>query len=364
MKDLEQNDYIKIIASLLAIVLIILVLKVVKVNFIKPKHDSKNFSTEENIITNKSGDVSVAIAGNLLLSSKLQTTYNSSGLSGVISDDLQKKISSSDIAIMNQTFSSVDNTAGEYHVSSTALSILNDMGFNMVSLSNNYFRQFGAENAINSIYMLKNHNIKTAGAGTNQINAAAPAVYTYNNKSVGLMSVTITDTNDTSDGFAINSNGHVREQMGIYGESDIDRICDKIYDAKNNCDFLIVNVNWNTSGAAPSKESKSAAKSFIKSGADMITGCSNSFEGIEYYKGCPILYGTGNFLHSAPQSKTAVVKLNISRKNKVSIKLIPCISDAYYIREMTSTEKKAFYSDVTGLSKNIKITKKGEVLPS
>ena len=134
--------------------------------------------------------------------------------------------------------------------------------------------------------------------------------------------------------------------------------------AKNNCDFLIVNVNWNTSGDAPSKEAKSAAKSFIKSGADMITGCSNSFEGIEYYKGCHIFYGTGNFLHTASQSKTAVVKLNISRKNKVSVKLIPCISDAYYIREMTSTEKKIFYSDVTGLSKNIKITKKGEVQQS
>lgn len=365
LKDLERNDYINIFLSLLAIVMIVLGLKFVKANFITQKHDYANFSTEENIITNKTGDVSVAIAGNVLLSSKLQTSYNLTGLSGVISDSLHSKLSATDIAIMNQTFSCVDNLNGEYHVSSTSLDILNSLGFNIVSLSNNYFRQYGADYTTKSLNMLKNHEIRATGAGNNQMNAATPAICTYNDKTIGYISVTLTDKDGIQNsGYAANSNGHVREQMGIYGETDINNICENITDAKNKCNFLIVNVNPAMTNNATTINLKKASESFIKSGADMVTYCSEEFDKIEYYKGCPILYGTGNFLNSVQRTKTALVKLDIKKNGKTKLSLIPCISDAYYVREMNENERKDFYKEITDKSSGIKISKRGEIKKS
>lgn len=331
MEKMQKSDYIKAAASIIAILVIILILRTVKLNITdSTKSNKNNFSAEDNIITNKDGSVSVALIGNVLIGKKVRSSYNLQGLSGFMSDDVSSVIKDSDIAIMNQTFSLSGEDEQNYSISPNDLNILQDMGINMVSLANKYFQKYGIDNAANIINSLNRFDINTAGAGSDANTAGESAYLTYNNKTIGLLSVMKVSDN-TADGIAVNSNGHVYPVQGIYGESSTDDICDAIKKSKDKCDFLIVNISWENSTNKITKTMKSDAKSFIKAGADLIAGCSDKALDVEYYKDKPILYGTGNFLINGTPASTNVFEVTISKNNKCKLKVHEYNSSAFYV---------------------------------
>lgn len=331
MEKMQKSDYIKAAASILAILVIILVLRAVKMNISdNTKSNKNNFSSEDNIITNKDGSVSVALMGNVLIGKKIRNSYNLQGLSGFMSDEVSSVIKGSDIAIMNQTFSLSGEDEENYSISSDSLNILQDMGIGIVSLANKYFRQYGISDASNISSRLNDFNIKSSGAGSDANTAGEAAYLTYNNKTIGFLSVMKVSDN-TADGIAVNSNGHVYPVKGIYGESSTDDICDAIEKAKGKCDFLIVNISWENSKNKVTKTMKSDAKSFINAGADLIAGCSDKALDVEYYKDKPILYGTGNFLINGNPASTNIYEVTISKTNKCKLKVHEYKSSAFYI---------------------------------
>lgn len=337
MERIIKNENIKILAAVLSIVLIIIILRIVKVNIADEpitKTGNHNTSTAENIITNTDGSVSVAIMGNVLISEKMKSSYKIYGTEGIMSKDIASIIKDSDIAIMNQTFCLSGSNELNYSASVSDLNILQDMGINMVSLANKYFRKFGAESYGSVVTNLKDNNIISSGAGNDSNDAGSAAYLTYNDKTIGLLSVMKT-SGDSNEGIAINSNGHVRSISGIYGENSTDEICDSIKKAKKNCDYLILNISWEDDSGKVTKSMKSDAQSFIKSGADMIAGCSDKPLDVEYYKNKPIIYGTGNFLNTGNYSDTKLYEAVISKNNKCKLTIHDCKTSAYFVEKKT-----------------------------
>lgn len=334
MEKIIKNENIKILGGILSIVLIIIIIRTIKVNItddsITKASNNNTSSAAENIITNTNGSVSVAIMGNVLISDKMRNNYKIYGKNGFMSEDIASTIKDSDIAIMNQTFSLSGPDELHYSASANDLNILQDMGINMVSLANKYFRRFGAESSGNIAVSLKDNNINASGAGRDSSDAGSATYLTYNDKTIGLLSVMKT-LGDNNEGIAVNSNGYVRSISGIYGESSTDKICDSIKKAKKSCDFLIVDISWEDASGKVTKSMKSDAHSFIKSGADMIAGCSDKPLDVEYYKNKPIIYGTGNFLNTGNSSDTKLYEAVISKNNKCKLTIHDCKTSAYFV---------------------------------
>lgn len=335
MENILKNNRIKLLCAIFSIVLIIIILRIIKSNITDDsitKADNKNTSSAENVMTNSDGSVSVAIMGNVLISDKMRSTYKLNGTSGFMSEDIASVIKDSDIAIFNQTFSLSGPDEQNYSASAEDLDILHDMGVNMTSLANKYFRRFGAESSRDIISSLKYNNINSSGAGSDSYDACNAAYLTYNDKTIGLLSVMKT-SGDDNEGIAINSNGYVHSKSGIYGESSTDDICDSIKRAKKSCDFLIVDIAWEDESGKITKSMKSDAHSFIKSGADMIAGCSDKPLDTEYYKNKPIIYGTGNFLNNGYSHDTKLYEAKISKNNKCKLTIHDCTTSAYFVEK-------------------------------
>ncbi|MBD5136810.1 MAG: CapA family protein [Lachnospiraceae bacterium] len=339
MEKIIKNENIKMLGAVLSIILIIIILRIIKVNITDDsitQTNNHNTSPAENIITNTDGSVSVTIMGNVLVSEKMRSSYRLYGTEGFMSKEIASTIKDSDIAIMNQTFCLSGSNELNYSASTNDLDMLQDMGINMVSLANKYFRISGADSSGSIATTLKDNNINSSGAGRDLNDACSAAYLTYNDKTIGLLSV-MKISGDNNEGIAVNSNGHVRSISGIYGENSTDEICDSIKKAKKNCDFLIVNISWEDDSKKITKSMKSDAHSFIKSGADIIAGCSDKSLDVEYYKNKPIIYGTGNFLNTGNPSDTKLYKAVISKNNKCKLTIHDCKTAAYFVEKKTSS---------------------------
>ena len=100
----------------------------------------------------------------------------------------------------------------------------------------------------------------------------------------------------------------------------------------------------------------------IDAGADLVIGSHpHVLQGIEYYKGKPIVYSLGNFIFGSSIPKTALLQAEWDgRETKLS--LIPGVSSAGYTRMLqTQDETREFYEYMTGISYGVTVNENGQV---
>lgn len=183
-----------------------------------------------------------------------------------------------------------------FHFRSDAKNVeaLKRAGITAVSLANNHTLDYGYEAMFDMLKILDRAGIKHAGAGRNLEEASRPAVWQENELRIGFIAFTDNEPQ-----------WEVKEDCpGIfYVPIDVkDRRAKYLFDLvrriKKSIDFLIVSAhggpNW---GYQPQPEHIPFAHALIDAGADIIFGHScHVFQGIEIYKGRPILYSTGDFI--------------------------------------------------------------------
>ncbi len=351
-KKLTKEHYIGVI-SIISIILIIFILHIIKGNLTIDNSEQIQISTEENIQTNNKGTVSLMLLGNFVINDNVLTTYNTQGLSTIIEPKLQTLIKKADIAMVNQGFT-VSSSWNAHNISGETLNILKEPEINVACMSNNYYRSF-SDNISSTCEALRNNGIKCVGGADSLSEASACTIYTYNNKTVGFVSVTKLSDNTDTTGCATDSNGHTNPTPGVYGESDTGSICIAIKNAKKKCNFLVVNVSWD------SNTMKEDAHKFVEAGADIVVGATETVMGIEYYKDTPIIYGTGNFINNFSLLETIAVKVKINKNNTCSLSVVPCINDMSNVKRLTGKKRKAFLQKLNDMSTGIKISEKGGI---
>ena len=132
-----------------------------------------------------------------------------------------------------------------------------------------------------------------------------------------------------------------------------------------NCDYVVVYVHWGIERAEhPEEYQRAMGKQYIDAGADLVVGSHpHVLQGIEYYKGKPIIYSLGNFVFGSSIPRTALLKAELG-SGQEKLTLIPGTSGAGYTRALTEDgEKEEFYSYITGISYGVTIDEQGEVQP-
>lgn len=177
-----------------------------------------------------------------------------------------------------------------------SVAALTGAGINLVSLSNNHILDYYEKGLFDTMEILEQNGIKHAGAGKNIEEARTPAIIEKNGLKTALLAYTafaeLTYAGKPYQNFAAGpeKSGLVRDRYETIRE-DILKIRDQV-------DLVAVSMHWGVEDSFKvTNEQKELARKLIDDGADMILGHHpHQFQGIEVYKGKPIIYSMGNIL--------------------------------------------------------------------
>lgn len=216
------------------------------------------------------------------------------------------------------------------------IGVLRAAGINAVSLANNHVLDFEFEAMAQTLKVLGQAQISSAGAGNNLKEASNPTFIEGKGAKIGFLAFTDNEPDwEATAGFP-----------GIfYVPTDLSdprakRLLAITAEAKKKADFLIVSAHWGPNwGYDPPADHPPFAHALIDSGADVIFGHSaHVFRGIEIYQGKAILYSTGDFVDDYAvdeierNDESFIFILEIKDNRLAQIDLYPTIIENFQAR--------------------------------
>lgn len=289
--------------------------------------------------------VDILFAGDFSPFNKLQNSINSSDINGLFGDFLTT-IQNSDFAIVNfesniQTSLAKPIEKSGIHIScpENSIKFLKDAGFDLLTLANNHFFDYGDEGVDSTLISCKKNDIDFVGGGMD-INEAKKIYYTTIKEEIFAF------INVCEHEFSI-----ATESKG--GSNPLNPIQQfyEIKEARTKADYVIIIVHGGHEHyQLPSPRMKETYRFFVDVGADLVINHhQHCYSGYEIYKQKPIIYGLGNFLFDSPYKEDNnfwegyMVKIKFD-KSKLECSLIPynqCKSNIG-LTKLTSKEKELF----------------------
>ena len=299
-------------------------------------------------------------AGDILLSDHVLAAYNKTGTIGsVVDQGLRDVIDGSDVFMANQEFpfsnrgSAAADKQFTFRLPPEKVSLLKEMGIDIVTLANNHALDFGTDALLDTCDTLDEAGIYRVGAGANLEEARKPVIMEIKGKTIGFLGA--------SRVIPVGSWNATATSPGMLTTYDPTMLLEDIKSAKETCDFVIVYVHWGIErDEYPQDYQRTMGKQYIDAGADMVIGSHpHVLQGMEYYNGKPIVYSLGNFVFGSSIPKTALLTADWDGEN-LSLAFVPGTSSGGYTRPLTGEdEKQAFYQYLTGLSYGVVIDGEG-----
>jgi poly-gamma-glutamate synthesis protein (capsule biosynthesis protein) len=187
-------------------------------------------------------------------------------------------------------------TPKAFHFRSDAknLAVLREAGIDAVSLANNHTLDFEYEAMFEMLGLLDQAGIRHAGAGADLAAAAKPAVSYVKGTAISLIAFTDNEPEWEAG----------PHRAGVF-YSPIDTTDERaqglfqtVRETRGNSGLVIVSAHWGPNwGYEPLAGQISFGHGLIDAGADLIFGHSGHvFQGVELYKGRPIIYCAGDFI--------------------------------------------------------------------
>lgn len=194
-----------------------------------------------------------------------------------------------------------------------------EAGFDVLTIANNHMLDWGEESLLETLQVLKKHNLSFTGAGRNLAEAAAPVVLERKGLKVGVLAYSSTlpmgfpagedaagvNPLRAATAYRPQPGRDVNEYPGVAPEivtwaipEDLERMRDDIWALKRRADVVLVGQHWGTS-MTPRVNAfqREAGRAAIEAGADAVFGGhQHVLSAIEFHKGKPILHCTGNLI--------------------------------------------------------------------
>jgi poly-gamma-glutamate capsule biosynthesis protein CapA/YwtB (metallophosphatase superfamily) len=210
-------------------------------------------------------------------------------------------------------------------------------GFNLLSLSNNHILDFYEKGLLDTMDLLDRQKIAYAGAGRNLEQAKKPVILERKGLKIGL--IAYTDMADIV--YKGSPNLRFRAEEKRFGVSplrydfstrpakyDYKYMKEEIGKLRNQVDILMVSFHWGMEESfRVLPQQVEFAHFLIDNGADVILGHHpHQFQGIELYKGKPILYSMGNFIfdQNDPENQESfIVQMEFQAKKLAKLTALP-----------------------------------------
>lgn len=174
------------------------------------------------------------------------------------------------------------------------IEVLEKASINAVTLANNHTLDFGQQALVDTLEALDRTGIKRAGAGRDIGEASSAAYFSSAGVTVALLS--FTDNVPEWEAGA--------ETPGVFylpvdlSDRRAKRLLEEISSARKKADIVLVSPHWGPNwGRKPPAAQIPFARAMVDAGADIVFGHScHVFQGVELYKGRPVIYGAGDFI--------------------------------------------------------------------
>ncbi|MFI4937800.1 MAG: CapA family protein [Candidatus Berkiellales bacterium] len=221
----------------------------------------------------------------------------------------------------------------------------------IANLANNHILDFTEKGLLETIQVLAKANIKSVGAGKDNIEARAPLIYSVNGITLGVLGFT---DNEPSWNATAQKPGTYYSKINLSSTIFAD-----IQALRSQVDKIIVSVHWGPNNReVPSHEFVQVAHRMIESGADIIHGHSaHVVQGVEIYQGKIIFYDCGDFVddyqvgpHRNDHGFLCQVTLT---KDKIQrVRLIPTLISHYQVNLAEGEDREENLMRMKRLSKD------------
>lgn len=234
-----------------------------------------------------------------------------------------------------------------------AVETLRLAGVDFACLANNHAADFGMDGLLETARVLDDVGIAHAGAGFNAEAASAPAWLEAREVRIGIAAFA-----DHPEEWAATPNRPGINYIPIsIDEAVLRRIEDGIRAARENADFVIFTIHWGPNmRARPTPGFRDFARAVISAGADLFWGHSaHLVQGIEFWKGKPILYDTGDFVDDyAVDSElrndlSALFLITIQPPHVIAVEAIPVAISDMRVNLARGTQRARFLRHLTTL---------------
>jgi len=314
-------------------------------------------------------DFTLCFAGDISLDEKAVTTAqldaNEGDITKCISPELIEIMQSADIMCLNNEFtystngSPLPDKAYTFRANPERVSILQDLGVDMVTLANNHVFDYGKQALLDTFTTLEDAGIAYFGAGRD-LNQAMDAVYvTIDEKVVAFVGAS------RAEKFKMTPQA-TETEPGILRCYDTELFLESIREADEKADFVIAVVHWGTEYSYDLEEVQlTTGKEYLDAGADAIIGAhSHCLQGMEYYDGKPIVYSLGNYWFNNKTLDSMLVELHFygnDEEQYLDLKMTPAIQTNATVNWVDESEQERIYDFMESISINIEIDEDGMV---
>jgi poly-gamma-glutamate synthesis protein (capsule biosynthesis protein) len=222
------------------------------------------------------------------------------------------------------------------------------------TLANNHVLDWGHAGLKETLATLKQAHIKTAGAGANDKEAQAPALFEIPGKG----RVILFSFGDESSGVPYNWKAS-ENKAGVNVLNDLSKktirqIANQVNAVKGKNDIVVASIHWggNWGYHIPSEHTRFAHGLIDEANVDVVHGHSSHHpKGIEVYRNKPIIYGCGDFINDYEGisgykeyrddlSLMYFVTLNVLTGELVRFQLVPTQIKQFRVNHATQTDTK------------------------
>ena len=165
------------------------------------------------------------------------------------------------------------------------------IGFNVFDLANNHLLDYGAQGLFDTVHALDRVGIRSFGAGANAQLAGEGVVL-----EVAGIRIALVGWMQTYRGTKQAGGYATRDRLGVaeWRDSQVHASCSRLGEQS---DILIATVHWGKNYEPVTKDQTVMCRKLIDWGADVVNGHHpHVAQGVEIYRGKPILYSLGNFV--------------------------------------------------------------------
>lgn len=343
---------------------------------IAPKQEEVYSDGAEEAVAGENQDsearaATLLFGGDVFLSSHVLNAYqNAGGIHGVVDEAYRNIIQNADFFMVNEEFPfssrgvQAEDKQYTFRLEPERVSMFQEMGIDGVTLANNHALDFGVEALLDTCKTLDNAGILRTGAGENLEEARKPVEVELQEKTIAIIGATrvIPDA-----GWAAGKN-----HPGMLASYDAATLLAEITEQKQAGKFVIVYVHWGVErDERPQEYQRTLAQQYINSGADLVIGSHpHVLQGIEYYKGKPIVYSLGNFVFGSSIPRTMLLEVRFQAGAEENggepvpqLRLIPGTSGAGYTRMLTDAGKlQEFRQYMESISFGVTLQEDGTVI--
>lgn len=333
--------------------------------------ESDSQMTEESeVVDLHAYDFTLCFAGDISLDESAVTTAqldaSENGIYDCISPELIEIMQQADLMCLNNEFtystngSPMNGKAYTFRANPQRVSVLQEMGVDVVTLANNHVYDYGKQALLDTFTTLEDAGIDYFGAGENLDEAMSPVYYKIDGKTIAFVGAS------RAEKYKMTPQA-TETEPGILRCYDTELFLQTIREADANADFVIAVVHWGTEYSYDLEDVQLATgKEYLDAGADaIIGGHSHCLQGMEYYNGKPIVYSLGNYWFNNKTLDSMLIQLHFTGDDNggnVEVSVVPAVQSGAKTQIATEEEEKErIFSFLESISVNVEIDENGVV---